>query len=176
MTDVIAWQPRRTCRASRSQENTGLSLICWTNIILEKLWLTGRKHSVTSGQLRWAVFLPIKLAFSLSSSFFFSGQGRNNEVADWSPLCKGRDSFVSVFNDQHLIQEILFESPNKDVTVLDPANQLLIHPKQVVLPSLPQRYRFLKLIIHQPSTRWGSSIWRWQVWSETLNADTRNAL
>lgn len=64
-------------------------------------------------------------------------RARLYEDAGWATLAVGSDARQMSTTDKHIVQE-------------------------VSLPASSARY--VRLIIHKPSTRWGSSLWRFQVW------------
>lgn len=74
------------------------------------------------------------------------------------------DAFTSKRDKMHIIQEIIFGSLNDQEIVDDPQRQLIGHRQQKMMQAIDQPIRYVKLLIHRPSTRWGSSIWRLQVW------------
>jgi hypothetical protein len=95
-------------------------------------------------------------AYSVSWSIM----GKVSEDSDWKELCVGKDAFVTSKNKKHIIHEIIFQG--KDV--IDDNFELTPHDKQVVLKEIDFFVRFVRLQIFRPSTQWGSSIWRFQIW------------
>ena len=70
-------------------------------------------------------------------------RARLYEDSSWATLAVGTESSsVSSSLPQHVIQQVL----------LPPG----------------ARARYIKLLIHSPATRWGSSLWRFQVWGRDL--------
>jgi hypothetical protein len=74
------------------------------------------------------------------------------------------DSYTSTRDKMHIIQEVVFGALNEDEIVDDPQHQLKGHPQMRMMQAVPQPIRYIKLLIHRPSTRWAPSIWRLQVW------------
>ena len=52
------------------------------------------------------------------------------------------------------------------VTVTPTDSQKLQHVMQQVILPVNIRARYIRLLIHEPATRWGSSLWRFQVWGK----------
>jgi hypothetical protein len=83
-------------------------------------------------------------------------------------LSVGADITNTVTLDKHVIQQVIFDMPENEhiaeVVVVDKNRELQLPVGRKSLPALPATVRYVKLLIHRPSTRWGSSIWRLQVW------------
>jgi hypothetical protein len=70
-------------------------------------------------------------------------RARLYEDGGWATIALGTDA-VSVLTDSQPQQHVM---------------------QQVILP-VDIRARYIRLIIHEPATRWGSSLWRFQVWGK----------
>ncbi len=64
----------------------------------------------------------------------------------------------------HVVQEVVFAALNDNEIIDDPNHQLRGNRQQRLMQAIATPIRQVKLLIHRPSTRWGSSIWRFQVW------------
>jgi len=80
----------------------------------------------------------------------------------WLKVCGGEDAKVTLIDKQHRLHEVFFQ-PSHDIE--DPAHALdpmLTYGK--ILAPLERPFRFVRLLILRPSTHWGSSLWRLQLW------------
>lgn len=66
-------------------------------------------------------------------------QGRATVDAPWTKMCVGKDAKTIENSDKHIVHEV--SELNIGIGI-----------------------RFVRLVIHRPSTMWGSSVWRFQVW------------
>lgn len=68
----------------------------------------------------------------------------------WTTIAESRQMKVKSRSKHHVIQEVVLDSR-------------LQHNKKI---------RFVRLLIHSPSTKWGSSVWRFQVWGIPSSSTT----
>lgn len=68
-------------------------------------------------------------------------QGRLSKEAQWEDMAQGSDHPLGARSKWHVLQEVRLSPPSTATPV-----------------------RYLRLLIHGPSTQWGSSLWRFQVW------------
>lgn len=87
-------------------------------------------------------------------------QGKGSLDSEWREICRGENAFTVRRDKKHVIHEILFEGKE----VLDDGFELVPHSKETILKPIGFPMRYVKLLIFKPSTQWGSSIWRFQIW------------
>lgn len=94
-------------------------------------------------------FWTVQVCRSSSNEFFnrfpsfLKLQGKIEDRDAWATLFLSSQAHDLLRSDKHIIQEA------SSVEVTD-----------------SKQARFVRLTIHKPSTRWGSSVWRFQIWGK----------
>jgi len=130
-------------QAARNMQGEPIGGEHWIEIDLQRLCLA------TNFLIDW------EQAFSDDWSII----GRADIGAQWMKLASSRSKGLRRSESkQHVVHEVVADIRDKKYNAAS----------STAVPSTPsmiqQRVRFVRLVIHSSSTRWGPSVWRFQIW------------
>lgn len=95
-------------------------------------------------------------------SKFWTIEVKQKAEEDWQVICSGTDAVLREKRKQHIIQEV--QLAGRHEIIVNEEYGIKVTEDRNALPALSRPVRFVRLHISMPSTQWGSSIWRFQVW------------
>ena len=104
--------------------------------------------------------------WEVAFSVFWTIQVKKNLGDSWKDICSGTDAIKKQTSKQHILHEVQLAGVDSSHEVIDEQKQLWSIPngKDGILPAIDTPVRYVRLYITMPSTHWGSSVWRFQVW------------
>jgi hypothetical protein len=101
-----------------------------------------------------------------------SVDGCMNPQSGWDTLIDSRkERVMQRKTDKHVVQVATVDKKGKDVAVNSNSTSNVVDMADGFQILAKGPYKLVKLLIQAPSTNWGSSVWRFQVWGSFVDGE-----